>query len=464
MKRDGNGDLDPVEGGDRKMLWDKGGNSDQGVIDFTAARDRVLDRELARWDVTGSMAHSVMLYESGIIERGECATLLKALEGMLSTIESEGAPSLRGHEDIHSAIEGRLVELTGDTGKKIHAGRSRNDQVLTALSLYYRYELASTIKVLHSLLKSMAQLSFRYSSVMMPGYTHLQPAMPSSFGLWFGSWAESLLEDMEEAASAYTAVNRSPAGTAAGYGTTMPLKREVVTRLLDFDREVVNSLFIQLRRGKTDKRVADALASAATTLSRLAGDVILFAASEFRFIRIADRFTTGSSIMPQKRNPDVFEIVRARANVVRSLPASVSMLITNLPSGYNRDYQVLKELIFPAFGEVRSLTAITEQMIANIEVREEIIDDSYNQIFAAEEANRLVEEGYPFREAYRQVAASAGKKSFRATTPENYSHLGSIGNTGTEIIEERAGEVASSVRGVGATEIAASVASALTRR
>jgi argininosuccinate lyase len=288
------------------------------------------------------------------------------------------------------------------------------------------------------LLNQLLSLSDEHAEVMLPGYTHLLPAMPSTFGLWFGSYAESLCDDIDSLHFAGRAVNASPSGTAAGYGTTLPLKREIIADLLGFDRLIVNSAYAQLRRGKAEKCAADAIASVAFTLGRLAGDIILFLTKEFSFISFSDSLTTGSSIMPQKKNPDVFEIVRARANLLRSLPNTLSMMTTNLPSGYNRDFQVMKEVIFPAIEEVKSLIAMTSYMMRGITVRHDIIDSSYNMIFSAEAVNELVINGVPFREAYRTVALTVGRELFRETTTADYSHIGSMGNTGNEAVLSRA--------------------------
>ena len=423
-------------------LWDKGLTSNDRVDDFTAGRDRFLDRRLLTWDIAGTMAHAVMLHESGIISREEKDTILEALHTIYLKAEAGLAEWDSEYEDVHSMVEALLVRITGETGRKIHAGRSRNDQVMVDISLWLRHEIALLAGETSALLENIAALGRRYSATMMPGHTHLQPAMLSTFGLWFGSFAESLGEDLLALSSAWSAVNVSPAGTAAGYGTSLPLKREVIASLLRFERMVVSSPYAQMRRGKMAKSVADSVASVAFTLNRFAGDVCLFLSGEFSFLSLSDEYSTGSSIMPQKKNPDVFEIIRARTNLLMSLPGTISMMTTNLPSGYNRDYQVIKEVLFPATDEIRSLIAMTDYMLDGLRVRDNIMEGRYNEVYATEEANRLVMKGMPFRDAYRKVAAEVGTRTFQPTTPADYTHLGSPGNPGIDEILEFAHSVA----------------------
>ncbi len=423
-------------------IWDKGTAADSMVMDFTAGRDRLLDTRIAVWDTVNSMAHAVMLHEAGLLSAKELKVILDALHIIYIDATAGRLVITPDSEDIHSHIESLLIQMTGDTGMKIHAGRSRNDQVLTDIYLYLRDEAALIAADVHRLLGFMVSLSDRYSNVMMPGYTHMQPAMPSSFGLWFGAWAESLCDDLQLIGYASSMLGANPSGTAAGYGTTLPLRREVTTELLGFDRLVINSLYAQVRRGKAEKLFADAIASVAFTLSRLAGDICLFMSKEFSFVTLRDEFTTGSSIMPQKKNPDVFEIIRGRANVLRAVPNTLSMLVTNLPTGYNRDYQVIKEVLFPAIEEVKSLIAMTSWMLPSVVINVKIADDpKYNPIYSAEAANRLVVKGVPFRDAYRMVAAQLHGGLFQKTTPADYTHTGSIGNTSTGLIATRAGKL-----------------------
>ncbi|MFO7575190.1 MAG: argininosuccinate lyase [Bacteroidales bacterium] len=438
-------------------LWDKGLTSDGRVDDFTAGRDRILDRRLLVWDIAGTMAHAVMLYESGIISREEKVILLEALHSIFQKAEAGLTEWDPEFEDVHSMVEAELVSITGESGKKIHAGRSRNDQVLVDISLWLRHEIALIADDAFGLLEKIASLGRRYSGTMMPGHTHLQPAMPSTFGLWFGSYAESLGEDLLALSGAWSAVNVSPAGTAAGYGTSLPLKREVVASLLKFERMVVSSPYAQMRRGKMAKIVADAIASTAFSLNRLSGDICLFLSGEFSFLGLSDSFSTGSSIMPQKKNPDVFEIIRARTNLLLSLPGTIIMMTTNLPPGYNRDYQVIKEVLFPAADEIRSLISMTGYMLDGLRVRDNIMEGRYNEVYATEEANRLVLKGVPFRDAYRKVAGEVGTRSFRATTPADYTHLGSIGNPGIDEILEFAGKVAGTIALIPASEIVSGI-------
>lgn len=423
-------------------IWDKGTAADSVVMDFTAGRDRLLDTRIAVWDTVNSMAHAVMLHEAGLLRTKELRVILEALHIVYIDAVAGRLVIAPDSEDIHSHIESLLIQMTGETGMKIHAGRSRNDQVLTDIYLYLRDEASLIAEGVHRLIGSMVSLSDRYRDVMMPGYTHLQPAMPSSFGLWFGSWAESMCDDIQLIGYASSMVRANPSGTAAGYGTTLPLRREITTDILGFDRLVINPLYAQLRRGKAEKLFADAIASVAFTLSRLAGDICLFMSKEFSFITLRDEFTTGSSIMPQKKNPDVFEIIRGRANVLRAVPNTLSMLVTNLSTGYNRDFQVIKEVLFPAIEEVKSLIDMTSYMLPSVVINEKISDNPiYNPIYSAEAANRLVVKGVPFRDAYRIVAKQLDENLFEMTSPADYTHTGSIGNTCTGLIAARAGKL-----------------------
>jgi argininosuccinate lyase len=410
-------------------LWDKGINPERSVISFTSESDRITDRALAKWDIAGSMAHAIMLEDAGLISRGEKNELLKALASLFEKEKSGNLVIEDGVEDIHSQIEKELTEMLGTPGKKVHTGRSRNDQVLTAIRLWTRNAIDELAMKTGRLFDELQQLSEKHRDVFLPGYTHMQPAMPSSFGLWFGSWAESLADDVEMLGSARKLVNRNPLGTAAGYGSTLPLNRKLTTDLLDFGDLIYNSAYAGINRGKAELAVASALAMTAQTLNRLSSDICLFMTAEFRFIDFPDELVTGSSIMPQKRNPDVFELIRGRTNLLQILPGQVTALISNLPSGYNRELQLLKNLIFNAFADLGECIEMMILMLGNIIVRKDISENPlYNPVYSTEEANRLVKKGMPFRDAYREVAGKVGKESFRKTSPSDYSHEGSIGN------------------------------------
>jgi len=410
-------------------LWEKGVTPERAVIEFTSGADRKTDLCLAAWDITGSMAHAIMLEKAGLITAEEKGNLLKALFTLLQKEKKGEMVIEEGIEDIHSQVEKELTGLLGPAGKKIHTGRSRNDQVLTDIRLYTREltdDLALTVAGLFDTLQSLSE---KKMEVLMPGYTHMQPAMVSSFGLWFGSFAESLADDILLLSTARAINNRNPLGSAAGYGSTLPIDRKLTTRLLEFDDLLYNSASASLNRGKAELATASALASIATTLSRLSMDICLFMSAEFRFIDFPDEFVTGSSIMPQKRNPDVFELVRGRSGQIATLPVRVSTLISNLPSGYNRELQLLKQLIFNAFYDLKECLGITTLMLNNIKVREGITDNPlYNSIFSTEEVNRLVRKGIPFRDAYKLVSEKMGSSDFSKTSLSEYSHEGSIGN------------------------------------
>jgi argininosuccinate lyase len=410
-------------------LWEKGVTPERRIIEFTSGNDRKIDLLLAKWDIAGSMAHVIMLADTGLIDNEEKKELLNSLNILIEKDRAGGLIIEEGIEDIHSQIEKELTDMLGDTGKKVHTGRSRNDQVLTDIKLFTRSEiddLANKIKILFGLLQSKSET---YKEIIIPGYTHMQPAMPSSFGLWFGSWAESLADDMVVLSAARELNNRNPLGTAAGYGSTLPLNRKLTTELLEFDDVLYNSAYASINRGKAELATAAALASVAQTLSRLSMDICLFMSAEFRFIDFPDEFITGSSIMPQKRNPDVFELIRGKSNLIQSLPIQVNGLVSNLPSGYNRELQLLKDLIFNGFTTVNECIDILMLMLENIKIREDIIEDpKYNSIFSTEEVNRLVRNGIPFRDAYRKVAEDVRRGKFEKTSPDEYTHEGSIGN------------------------------------
>ena len=409
-------------------LWEKGINPEPAIIEFTAGRDRKTDLNLTRWDIIGSMAHVIMLQEVGIIIENEKNEMLKALHSLFLLAESGELLIEEDIEDIHSQIEKEMSSILGTTGKKIHTGRSRNDQVLVDIRLFTREEIDNLAQIIQKLFTKIQSLSDHYSEVLLPGYTHMQPAMVSSFGLWFGSYAECLADDILLLAGARELNNRNPLGTAAGYGTTLPINRRRTTELLEFDDLLYNSAYASLSRGKVEMAITSALASIAQTLSRFSMDICIYMTSEFRFIDFPDEYVTGSSIMPQKKNPDVFELIRARTNIIQTLPNQVAMLTSNLQSGYNRDLQLLKQMIFDAFSDVKECIEIMLLMLNNIRIRKDITDNPlYNNIFSAEEVNRLVKQGVPFRDAYKAVSEMVKNSPFSKTTLSDYIHEGSIG-------------------------------------
>ncbi len=410
-------------------LWEKGINPEPAIIDFTAGKDRKTDLHLTKWDIIGSMAHVIMLYDVGLIVNEEKNDLLKALHSLLKCDEQGTLVIEDDMEDIHSQIEKEMASILGTTGKKIHTGRSRNDQVLVDIRLFTREEIDNLSVLVARLFKRLQELSEQYKEVLLPGYTHMQPAMLSSFGLWFGAYGECLADDILLLCEARVLNNRSPLGTAAGFGTTLPLNRKLTSELLEFDDLLYNSAYASLSRGKVEMAVASALASLAQTLSRFSMDICLYMSSEFRFIDFPDEYVTGSSIMPQKRNPDVFEIIRGRSNIIQTLPGQVAILTSNLQSGYNRDLQLLKQLIFDSFSEIKESIEIMLLMLKNIQVRKNITENPlYNTIFSTEEVNRLVKEGVPFRDAYKAVSEMVKNSSFSKTKISDYVHEGSIGN------------------------------------
>ncbi|MCX6301156.1 MAG: argininosuccinate lyase [Bacteroidia bacterium] len=418
-------------------LWEKGINPEPAIIEFTAGRDRKTDLHLTKWDIIGSMAHVIMLNDVGLIENNEKNDLLKALHSLF-VLDEKGTLVIENDvEDIHSQIEKEMASILGTTGKKIHTGRSRNDQVLVDIRLYTREEIDRLSVIIGKLFNRLQELSEQYKEVLLPGYTHMQPAMLSSFGLWFGAYAESLTDDILLLAEARNLNNRNPLGTAAGFGTTLPLNRKLTSELLEFDDLLYNSAYASLSRGKVELAIASSLASLAQTLSRFSMDICLYMSSEFRFIDFPDEYVTGSSIMPQKRNPDVFELIRGRSNIIQTLPGQIAMLTSNLPSGYNRDLQLLKQLIFDAFADLQESVEIMMLMLRNIRIRKNITENPlYNTIFSTEEVNRLVKEGIPFRDAYKAVAEMVKNSSFSRTSVSDYIHEGSIGNLCNKEIAE----------------------------
>lgn len=410
-------------------LWSKGFEPDEMIEQFTVGRDRELDLRLARFDVEGSMAHIRMLQSIGLLSAAELDTLLEALTDILAVIDRGEFVIEPGVEDVHSQVEFMLTSRLGDTGKKIHSGRSRNDQVLVDLKLFMRSELKLTAESVKHLFDRLQELSELHKDKLMPGYTHLQVAMPSSFGLWFGAYAESLVDDMQMLVAAYNVANQNPLGSAAGYGSSFPLDREMTTRLLGFETMHYNVVAAQMSRGKTERAAAMAIASIASTLGHLAMDVCMWMCQNFGFISFPDELTTGSSIMPHKKNPDVFEIMRGKCNRLQAIPNEIALLTANLPLGYNRDLQLLKDIIFPATTELRSCLEMADFMLQHIRVRADILDDPrYDYLFTVEDVNRLTLSGTPFREAYRTIGHQVQEGTYRPTREIHHTHAGSIGN------------------------------------
>lgn len=419
-------------------LWSKGFEPDEMIEQFTVGRDRELDLRLARFDVEGSMAHIRMLQSIGLLSAGELDTLLEALTDILAVIDRGEFVIEPGVEDVHSQVEFMLTSRLGDTGKKIHSGRSRNDQVLVDLKLFMRSELKLTAESVRHLFDRLQELSELHKDKLMPGYTHLQVAMPSSFGLWFGAYAESLADDMQMLAAAYNVANQNPLGSAAGYGSSFPLDREMTTRLLGFETLHYNVVAAQMSRGKTERAASMAIASIASTLGRLAMDVCMWMCQNFGFVSFPDELTTGSSIMPHKKNPDVFEIMRGKCNRLQSIPNEIALLTANLPLGYNRDLQLLKDIIFPATTELIECLDMAEFMLRHIRVKDGIVNDTrYDYLFTVEEVNRLVLEGMPFREAYKKVGLEVQDGTYRPVREVHHTHAGSISNLCNEEIARK---------------------------
>lgn len=410
-------------------LWQKEKASLKEVEKFTVGRDQEMDMYLAPFDVLGSMAHITMLQSIGLLEQTELDVLLKELRRIYSKIETGDFRLDPGVEDIHSQVELELTSVLGDIGKKIHSGRSRNDQVLVDIKLYLRHEIVEIVHAVKSLFALLVSLSEKHKNTLLPGYTHFQLAMPSSFGLWFGAYAESLIDDLHTVRGAYKVVNKNPLGSAAGYGSSFPLNRTMTTEMLGFEDLNYNVVYAQMGRGKTERIVASAFANIASTLAKLSMDACLFLNQNFGFISFPDELTTGSSIMPHKKNPDVFELVRARCNQFAALPNDINLATANLPSGYHRDMQLLKEMLFPAIQNLKSCIEMVYLMLSNISVKENILDDEkYKYLFSVEEVNKLVLSGTPFRDAYKKVGLDIEKGDYSPSTRLNHTHEGSIGN------------------------------------
>ena len=412
-----------------QKLWEKNVQVDQEVDTFTVGKDREMDLYLAKYDVLGSMAHITMLESIGLLTREELTVLLAELKNIYAVADSGRFVIEEGVEDVHSQVELMLTRRLGDTGKKIHSGRSRNDQVLLDLKLFTRAQIQEIVELVSGLFEVLISQSNRYKEVLLPGYTHLQIAMPSSFGLWFGAYAESLADDLQLTQAAYKVCNRNPLGSAAGYGSSFPLKRQMTTDLLGFDSLDYNVVYAQMGRGKMERTVAFAMAGIAATLSKLAFDACMFNSQNFGFIKLPDQFTTGSSIMPHKKNPDVFELTRAKCNKLQGLPQQITLISNNLPSGYFRDLQIIKEVFLPSFDELKDCLRMVTHMMREVKVNEHILDDDkYALLFSVEEVNRLVLEGVPFRDAYKQVGLNIEAGKFTPVKEVSHTHEGSIGN------------------------------------
>ena len=410
-------------------LWEKNYEINHEIERFTVGRDREMDLYLAKYDVLGSMAHITMLESIGLLEKEELKPLLDELKNIYELCEKGEFVIEDGIEDVHSQVELMLTRKLGDMGKKIHSGRSRNDQVLVDLKLFTRHQLKEIADAVKVLFDELLQKSNQYKEVLMPGYTHLQIAMPSSFGLWFGAYAESLADDMLFLQAAYKMTNRNPLGSAAGYGSSFPLNRTMTTQLLGFDSMDYNVVYAQMGRGKMERNVAFALASVAGTLAKMAFDACMFNSQNFSFVKLPKECTTGSSIMPHKKNPDVFELIRAKCNKIQALPQQVMMIMNNLPVGYFRDLQIIKEVFLPAFDELADCLQMAAYIINKIEVNEHILDNPmYNPIFSVEEVNRLAAAGMPFRDAYKKVGLEIEAGTFHADHNIHHTHEGSIGN------------------------------------
>ena len=410
-------------------IWTKSVHMTREIEKFTIGRDREMDMYLAKYDVLGSMAHITMLETIDLLTETELQQLLTELKAIYREIEGGKFEIEEGVEDVHSQVELMLTRRLGDTGKKIHSGRSRNDQVLLDLKLFIRDQLHDIATLTKGLFDELIQQSNRYKDVLMPGYTHLQVAMPSSFGLWFGAYAESLVDDMQYLLAAWKITNRNPLGSAAGYGSSFPLNRQMTTDLLGFDSMDYNVVYAQMGRGKTERNVAFSMASIAGTVAKLAFDACMFNSQNFGFVKLPDDCTTGSSIMPHKKNPDVFELTRAKCNKLQALPQTIMMIMNNLPSGYFRDLQIIKEAFLPAFDELKDCLVMAAYIINKMKVNEHILDNPiYDPIFSVEEVNRLAREGIPFRDAYKKVGLDIEAGNFKPNKSICHTHEGSAGN------------------------------------
>jgi len=422
-------------------LWQKENTVTSEKIErFTVGRDREMDLHLAEFDVLGNIAHATMLETIGLLTADDLAALKTELKVIYEQIQAGEFVIEEGIEDVHSQVELLLTRKLGDTGKKIHSGRSRNDQVLVDMKLYTRARLFEVVQATEKLFNVLTRKSEQHKNDLLPGYTHLQIAMPSSFGLWFGAYAEGLIDDMIQLNAAYRLANRNPLGSGAGYGSSFPLNRQLTTELLGFEGMHHNVVYAQMSRGRTEQAALSAIASLAATVSRLAMDVCLYNSQNFGFIVLPDDLTTGSSIMPHKKNPDVAELLRAKTNRMKALPMEVTMVLSNLPSGYHRDMQLLKEILMPAFDEILDCLDIAAFMLEHVKVKQNLLDDpKYDLLFSVERVNELVIAGVPFRDAYKQVGAEIGDGTYNAPRELKHSHEGSIGNLQTDAIRARMG-------------------------
>ncbi|MHC5201131.1 argininosuccinate lyase [Myroides sp. LJL119] len=418
-------------------LWQKNTTVNHCVDSFTVGQDRVLDMQLAAFDVLGSLAHTQMLQSVGLLSKSDLDIIQIELKKIYNEILQGEFHIESDVEDIHSQVELLLTRRIGDAGKKIHSGRSRNDQVLVDLKLYFRYEIQEIVEKTKVLFQTLLNLSEKHKQVLLPGYTHLQIAMPSSFGLWFGAYAESLIDDLQMMLAAWKVTNKNPLGSAAGYGSSFPLDRAVTTDLLGFDTMNYNVVYAQMGRGKTERILAQGLSSIAATLAKFAMDGCLYMSQNMGFIKFPDHLTTGSSIMPHKKNPDVLELIRSRCNKIQALPNEIAMMTTNLPSGYHRDLQLLKENLFPAFTSLKECLDILKLMLDNIQVNPKILDDpKYDYLFSVEVVNNQVLEGVAFRDAYKNIGLSIEDGTYKPQKEVNHTHQGSIGNLMNQQIEQ----------------------------
>jgi argininosuccinate lyase len=419
-------------------LWDKGFSNDRKIDLFTVGNDRELDLVLAKYDVIGSLAHARMLHKIGLLSGEEMDQVAKALEGILESIRQGRVVIEDAFEDVHSKVEYLLTEKLGDTGKKIHTARSRNDQVLVDMHLYLRDELKEILSLVTSLFELLLSQAEKYQQVLLPGYTHFQIAMPSSFGLWFSAYAESLIDDVYMLKAAWKVVDQNPLGSAAGYGSSFPIDREETTRLLGFSALKYNSVAAQMSRGKAEKTVAFALSGLAGTLSKFAYDICLYMNQNFGFVTLPDELTTGSSIMPHKKNPDVFELVRGKCNKIQALPYELTLITNNLPSGYHRDLQLLKEGLIPAIQHTKACLEIVTSSLPKLVVKVDILDDKlYDYLFSVEAVNELVQKGIPFREAYKQIGEKIASGEYKPNKAIKHTHTGSIGNLALDAIRSK---------------------------
>jgi len=418
-------------------LWQKETSTNNLVEQFTVGQDREMDLFLASYDVLGSLAHTQMLNSIGLLTDEDLKSIQSELKNIYQSIQKNEFIIEEGVEDVHSQIELLLTQRIGEAGKKIHSGRSRNDQVLVDLKLFFRNQIQEIVSSVQELFNLLIQLAEIHKNKLMPGYTHLQIAMPSSFGLWFGAYAESLIDDLELLLASYKICNKNPLGSAAGYGSSFPLNRTMTTNLLGFDSLNYNVVYAQMGRGKTERILAQAMSSIAATLNKMAMDACLFMNQNFGFISFPDELTTGSSIMPHKKNPDVWELIRGRTNQLQALPNQIVLLTTNLPSGYHRDMQLQKETLFPAFQSLMACLDMTKLMLKNIKIKEDILDDpKYQYLFSVEEVNKLVLAGTPFREAYKKVGQAIEAGNFGGKYEINHTHEGSIGNLNLPEVKE----------------------------